>query len=68
LIGSEFVYWGEAAPKIPKSLQKFVIARPGWDDKFTQVEIDQMVDWVYGLGQHGQVGDPLEWRYERRWR
>jgi hypothetical protein len=68
LIGSEFVYWGEAAPKIPKSLQKFVIARPGWDDKFTQVEIDQMVDWVYGLSQHGQVGDPLEWRYERRWR
>tara|TARA_R110002049_G_scaffold84688_1_gene215529 strand:- start:206 stop:811 length:606 start_codon:yes stop_codon:yes gene_type:complete len=68
LIASDFMYWGEAAPKIPKSLQKFVIARPGWEENFTQVEIEQLVDWAKSHEQQGQVGDPLEWQYERWWR
>jgi hypothetical protein len=68
LIGSEFIYWGEKAQRIPKLLQKFVIARPGWEEKYTQAEIDTLVDWANSLGQSGQIGDPLEWRYERWWR
>ncbi|WP_209769492.1 hypothetical protein [Azospirillum rugosum] len=68
LIGSEFIYWGENAPEIPMKLQKFVIARPGWAEDFSQSDIDRLVDWAKSLGQKGQVGDPLEWRYERWWR
>lgn len=68
LIGSNFIYWGELAPKIPNSLQKFVIARPGWAENFTEAEITSLVDWSKDSGRQGQVGDPLEWRYERWWR
>lgn len=67
LVGSEFIYWGENAPEIPRPLRKFVIARPGWAE-FTQAECDRLVEWAEGLGQQGQVGDPLEWRFERWWR
>ena len=68
LISSDFIYWGENAPKIPKSLQHFVIARQGWDEITDQTEIDKFVNWAKGFGQQGQIGAPLEWRYERWWR
>jgi hypothetical protein len=44
LISSDFIYWGEDAPKIPKSLQHFVIARQGWDEITNQTEIDKFVN------------------------
>jgi len=68
LMGSDFIYWGEAAPMIPQPLQKFVIARPGWAERFTQAEVDRLVNWTESLGQRGHVGNPLEWRFEQRWR
>lgn len=67
LIGSNFIYWGDAAAAIPKSLQKLVIARPGWGES-TGAYVDGLLDWAKGTGQQGLVGDPLEWRYERWWR
>lgn len=60
LIGSEFVYWREKAPMIPKSLQRFVIARPGWAE-FTQDESSTLIDWANGLSQQGQVGSRRRW-------
>jgi hypothetical protein len=68
LISSDFVYWGEDAPNIPKSFHHFVIARQGWEEITDQVDITAFVDWAKSFGLRGQVGVPLEWRYERWWR
>jgi len=68
LIGFDFVYWGDAAPKIPTGLRKFAITRPGWKDDFSEPEVDAFLGWAKGKGDEGQVGDPVEWRYERWWR
>ena len=67
LVGSNFVYWGEAALEIPRLLQRVVIARPGWGE-FPDDDAFALAEWAKGMGQQGLVSDPLEWRYERWWR
>jgi Nucleotide modification associated domain 2 len=67
LMGTDFIYWGDTAPSIPKSLMNFVISHPGYANRFADADIDALVNWAYGLGARGQVGDPLEWRWESSW-
>jgi hypothetical protein len=69
LIGADYIYWGDQAPKMPSILSRFVLRRPGWENKYSQAEIDQLLAWVQGLGsKKGELGRPIEWRYERWWR
>jgi hypothetical protein len=68
LIGRDFVYWGDKAPLIPKNFGHFAITRPGWKDDFSAADVQKFTTWAQGQGDHGQVGDPVEWRYERWWR
>lgn len=68
LLSTDFIYWGEKAPALPQSLSKFAIGRRGQSDKFSEAEVDSLVDWAMGMGDRGLVGDPLEWNYERWWR
>lgn len=68
LLSSNFIYWGEEAPVIPKKFAKFVIARPGYTYAFTEDEILEFIDWAGHFQPRGQVGAPLEWRFESHWR
>ncbi len=68
LIGSNFIYWGENAPPLPTEFGHFAIRRPGWKDDFSDSEIGIFIAWARSLGDYGQVGNPVEWRYERWWR
>jgi Nucleotide modification associated domain 2 len=68
LIGREFKYWGELAPKLPPPLRHFAITRPGDKRDFGANEIQAFLAWYQSFPEKGQIGDPLEWRYERWWR
>ncbi|MBL8567155.1 MAG: hypothetical protein JNM89_15685 [Hyphomicrobiaceae bacterium] len=68
LIGREFTYWGEDAPLIPSQFADFVIARPGDKTITDPVAIAEFVKWAKSDGLSGRVGDPLDWRSERRWK
>lgn len=68
LIGTEYTYWGEKAPVIPKAFSKFVLRRPGMDDRFDETEVGELLAWLKSFDEAGQVGKPLEWQYRRRWR
>jgi hypothetical protein len=68
LIGSDFIYWGADAPPLPASLRHFAISSPGHKSKFTQVEIASLVAWAKASGRSGLLANPLEWKYESRWR
>lgn len=68
LLSHHFVYWGENAPQLPASLAKFAIGRIGYECRYSETEIAELVDWAMSKGVAGLVGDPLEWRYERWWR
>lgn len=68
LVGRNFTYWGDQAPALPAAFNDFVISRPGWKEDFTAQDVKKLVDWVENKGGEGQVGLPVEWRYERYWR
>lgn len=68
LIGSKFCYWGENAPMLPKSLAKFAIGRIGEKYDFSTKDCDRLIDWYVTRDEQGQLGDPLAWRGEKRWK
>lgn len=68
LLSDDFIYWGENAPQLPDSLSRFAIGRIGYENRYTDKDVTELVEWARSKGDKGVAGDPLEWRYERWWR
>ncbi len=68
LLGSDFIYWGGDGPKISGGLEHFIHSTPAHRAFFSEDEIRQFLRWIAKFKQAGVVGDPYEWRFEKRWR
>lgn len=68
LLGSDFIYWGGDGPKVPTRLDRFVHRTPAHRAFFTEDEIKRFLEWIGKFNSTGCVGDPYEWRNEKRWR
>ncbi|MEQ1955206.1 hypothetical protein [Mesorhizobium sp. CN2-181] len=66
LLSTEFVYWGDQAPKMPAGLAKFHIGQPSYK-KFTDADAAPLLTWVGTLNQSGRVGDPIDWIDAHKW-
>lgn len=68
LLSSDFIYWGDKARRLPDTLMHFAIGRRGQECKYSDGDVQRLLDWAMSGGETGVVGDPLEWRYEKWWR
>jgi hypothetical protein len=66
LLSTDFVYWGDKAPKMPAGLAKFHIGHPSYE-KFTDIEAAPLLAWVKLMNQSGRIGDPIDWVDAHKW-
>ncbi len=67
LLSTDFIYWGEKAPMLPKSLAHFHIAQPSYRYNFADADVAKLLAWAQRLGVSGQVGVPVEWQWADKW-
>jgi hypothetical protein len=68
LLSESYSYWGGEGPRVPSRLSHFVHSSPGHRAFFTAADITRFLDWIGTNRTKGRVSDPIEWKYESRWR
>ncbi|WP_434345580.1 hypothetical protein ACN6A1_26700 [Myxococcus virescens] len=72
LVGTKFVYWGRAAPTIPKQFRSFrktgedICCRARNHRVFEDELATSFVDWLEQQGKWGVQGEPLEFEKHKR--
>ena len=70
LIAWDFKYWGGSGPKIPARFRDYqgidICAGRGHKNKFPSELLADFVSWLQEKDEHGFMGAPLEWKFERR--
>ena len=61
LIGTDFAYYGTAAPAIPAAFGLLVKRGPGHKCRFTQAEVEAVASWLNGLAGAKLAGQPCRW-------
>lgn len=61
LMGKEFIYWGQDAPRIPDELSNFVVTTQGHKNRFSEEQKAQMLKFLHSFPERGFVGRPANW-------
>ena len=65
LAGVDFVYWGGSGPQIDPAFRDYkdydVCAGHGHRCRFPVSLVQDFIEWLHSLDQHGYIGEPLDW-------
>jgi hypothetical protein len=66
LLGDDFAYWGSDGPKIPKSLEDFVVETQGHKCRFAAERVTDFLAWLNTVSGRGLMGKPAHWRIGKK--